>query len=263
MLVDISEPVVSLLGIGLTVSAESKPSAQSNLVTTAIVGASGASSMSSDGVLTADTLLVFDAASTMSSESNLTVGSQVVWNVSITLSGQSNLTASSQATWDLAATLSGQSNLEVLGNIVTGAASLANGGSELVANAVTARVTSAKPMSSDGNLTATIATAFVVAARPMSGQSNLTAMVYTPGKYLVLPTIEVSYTDNILLERYPIDNGQSLLITNNVGTLTTFPAQQDIADADYYFRGGSLNILDDAALAAVEAAGYGQYVVTQ
>jgi hypothetical protein len=79
----------------------------------------------------------------------------------------------------------------------------------------------------------------------------------------VLPTIELAYTDNVLLSRYPIDNGQALLITGTSGELLTFPAQEAITDADYYFRGGATNILDDESEAAVVAAGYGQYIVVE
>lgn len=77
---------------------------------------------------------------------------------------------------------------------------------------------------------------------------------------LTLPTIEVAYTDNILLKRYPIHEGRSLLITGGSGTLTSFPSQGEIADADFYFGGGRRHVLTDAQHAAVVAAGYSEYV---
>jgi hypothetical protein len=159
--------------------------------------------------------------------------------------------------------MSAQSNLTVDETIVYAAASIVIAESDLVATSTRLQFLTVQAMSSASNMVATMLIVAPVAGRPMAGSSSLQATVYVPSKYLVLPTIEVAYTDNVLLERYPIDNGQSLLITSNVGTLTTFPAQEEIADADYYFRGGSTNILNDEELAAVEAAGYGEYVVTQ
>lgn len=77
---------------------------------------------------------------------------------------------------------------------------------------------------------------------------------------LTLPTIEVAYTDNILLKRYPIHEGRSLLITGSSGSLTSFPSQTEIEDADFYFGGGRRHVLTSAEYAAVVAAGFDQYV---
>lgn len=182
---------------------------------------------------------------------------------SAALTGESDLQSDALITALAEAALSAQSNLTVDETIVYAAASIVIASSNLEAESTRLQFASAQVMSSASNMTATLLVAVTVNPRPMVASSSLTATVYVPKKYLVLPTIEVAYTDNVLLERYPIDNGQSLLITSNIGTLTTFPAQEEIANADYYFRGGSENILDDNALAAVEAAGYGEYVVTQ
>ena len=75
--------------------------------------------------------------------------------------------------------------------------------------------------------------------------------------------MEYAYTDNVLLRRYPIDNGQALVITDGVGELLDFPAQQIIAQADYYFPGGRRVELDPTEEAAVVAAGYGEYIETE
>ena len=73
---------------------------------------------------------------------------------------------------------------------------------------------------------------------------------------LTLPTEEHAYTDNVLLRRYPIHVGKSLLITGSTGVVTIFPSQADIDAADFYFGGGRRHELSDAQYAAVVAAGY-------
>jgi hypothetical protein len=77
---------------------------------------------------------------------------------------------------------------------------------------------------------------------------------------LTLPTEEHAYTDNVLLRRFPINVGKSLLITGTTGVVTIFPSQNEIQDADYYFGGGRRHVLSDAEYAAVVAAGYSDLV---
>lgn len=77
---------------------------------------------------------------------------------------------------------------------------------------------------------------------------------------LTLPTIDTIYTDHVLLRRYTIPVGQSLLITGASGTITQFPSQDEIEDADYYFGGGRRHELTDDEYTAVVAAGYSEYV---
>lgn len=260
---DITEPVVTLLGIGLVASGSASLTAESNLTSAASVVTFGESVLSGESALTADAVNVLVAASSLSSESDLVSAVTVGLDAASSLSAQSNLVAGIFQTWQGAAALSAEVTLTITENIVAAAAALANGGSNLVADGVTARVANPQPLSSNCDLVVTISIGAPVAARPVVFSSDMEATVYTPSKYLVLPTIELTYTDNILLRRYGIDNGQALLITGTVGTLSTFPAQQEIADADYYFRGGATNILDDTEEAAVIAAGYGQYIVVE
>ena len=223
MLIDITEPVTQMLGYGLTASGSAALTGESDLQSAALITALAEAALSGDSDLVSAVTLRLAASASMSAQSNLTVDETIVY----------------------------------------AAASIVIASSNLEAESTRLQFASAQVMSSASNMTATLLVAVTVNPRPMVASSSLTATVYVPSNYLVLPTIEVAYTDNILLKRYPIDNGQTLLITDNVGTLVTFAAQQDIANADYYFRGGSTNILDDDALAAVQAAGYGEYVVTQ
>lgn len=77
---------------------------------------------------------------------------------------------------------------------------------------------------------------------------------------LTLPTQEQAFTENVLLRRYPIHVGVSLLITGATGVLQTFPSQTEIREADHYFGGGRRHVLSDAEYAAVVAAGFSEYV---
>jgi hypothetical protein len=80
---------------------------------------------------------------------------------------------------------------------------------------------------------------------------------------LTLPTEPVAYSTNILLQRYPIDEGRSLLITGTSGVILSFPDQLSINEADYYFGGGRRTILTDEEYDAVIAAGFGEYVTIE
>jgi hypothetical protein len=260
---DITSPVNQLLGYGLVTSDSAALTAESSVTATMVLVADANASLSAESSLVSAIIIEELASSSLSGETDLVSAASLVATAAATLSAESDLSAGIRQVWQGAAVMSAELSLTVAANIVTLAISLANGGSSLAANATAVRTTTARNIDLNviGLFTARIV--YPCTARQMAGSSNLQATVYIPSKYLVLPTIEVAYTDNVLLERYPIDNGQSLLITSNIGTLTTFPAQEEIADADYYFRGGSTNILNDEELAAVEAAGYGEYVVTQ
>jgi hypothetical protein len=205
----------------------------------------------------------FDGAAALTADSSLTAAANITAFAESSMSAQSNVTANGVGVLLASASMSAEVTLTVNVKIVFAAASIIVGSSNLTAESTRIQFASAQPMSSDSNVTATLLLVKDIAARPMEFSSNLTATVYIPSRYLVLPTIELAYTDNVLLSRYPIDNGQALLITGTSGELLTFPAQEAITDADYYFRGGATNILDDESEAAVVAAGYGQYIVVE
>lgn len=242
MLVDITEPVVQLLGYGITYS--------------------GSATLSAESDLTSALFVIASAGSTMSGESDLVSAAKITAFAASSLSAESNLVADGVGVLFASASMSAEVDLTITVKVINAAASIVIASSDLVATSTRVQFANAA-LTAESNLTAALYVVAPVAARPLVFSSNLTGTVYVPSKYLVLPTIELTYTDNILLKRYPIDNGQALLITGTTGVLETFPAQESIADADYYFRGGATNILDDESEAAVVAAGYGQYIVTQ
>ena len=82
--------------------------------------------------------------------------------------------------------------------------------------------------------------------------------------YLDLPTSLESYTDNILLSRYRIDHGISLMITADgatfTGVLQQFPDQVQVRDATYYYAGGHYYVLSQPEIDAITAAGFGALI---
>lgn len=222
-MLDISEPIVQLLGLPQQFDGAADVSGESDLVAAANLTAFAGSSLSAESALAADGVGVLFASSSMSAQSDL----------SITV------------------------------NIAFAAASINIASSNLTAEATNLRFASARPINLEVVGTFTALVAHPVAARPLVASSNLSATMYTNPRLLVLPTVEYAYTDNVLLERYPIDNGRSLLITSGVGQIGDFFAQEQIADADYYFGGGRRHELTPTEEAAVVAAGYGDLIVTE
>ena len=82
--------------------------------------------------------------------------------------------------------------------------------------------------------------------------------------YLDLPTSLESYTDNILLSRFPIDHGVSLLVTADgetfTGVLQQFPDQVQVENATYYYAGGHYYVLSQAEIDAITDAGFGDLI---
>lgn len=206
---------------------------------------------------------LLDGAADVSGESDLVAAANITALAESALSAESVLAADATRTTFVAAAMSVQSSLVVAANIVAVAASIVIGSSDLQATSTRVQFAVPIPMSETVVGTFTCSVAHPVAARPLVASSSLTGTIYTNPRLLVLPTVEYAYTDNVLLERYPIDNGQALLITAGVGELLDFPAQQLIADADYYFGGGRRVELTPEEEAAVVAAGYGEYIETE
>lgn len=87
----------------------------------------------------------------------------------------------------------------------------------------------------------------------------------TVSYYLDLPYSLESYTDNILLSRYRIPHGISLLIFKNgatfTGLLAQYPSQDQVEDALYYYAGGHIyDNLTTPEIDAITAAGFGYLI---
>lgn len=205
----------------------------------------------------------FDGAADVSGESDLVAAANITALAEAALSGEFDLAANGVGVLFASSSMSAQSDLTITVKVVLAAASINIASSNLQAEATNLRFATARPINLEVVGTFTALVGHPVAARPLVASSALTATIYTNPRLLVLPTVEYAYTDNVLLERYPIDNGRSLLITAGVGQIGDFFAQEQISDADYYFGGGRRHELTPTEEAAVVAAGYGDLIVTE
>lgn len=206
---------------------------------------------------------LLDGAADVSGESDLVAAANITALAESDLSAESDLTADGFAVTPLFSDLSAEFSLSVSANIAAAAASILVGSSNLVATSTRVQFATARNMPLEVIGTFTALVGHPVQPRPLVASSGLTATIYTNPRLLVLPTVEYAYTDNVLLERYPIDNGRSLLITSGVGEIGDFFAQEQIRDADHYFGGGRRHELTPDEEAAVTAAGYGDLIVTE
>ena len=260
---DITSPVNQLLGYGLVTSGSAALTGESSVTAAMVLVADADAALSAESSLVSAIIVEALAASSLSGETDLVSAASLVAGAAAALSGESDLSAGIRQVWSGSASLSADLSVTVGANIVALAVSLSNGGSDLVASAIRIQLATARPVDLEVVGTFTAHVGHPVAGRPFVASSALTATIYTPLRVLVLPTVEYAFTNNVLLERYPIDNGRSLLITSGVGQVGDFFAQEQIADADYYFGGGRRHELSDEEEAAVVAAGYGDLIVTE
>lgn len=206
---------------------------------------------------------LLDGAAELSGESDLVAVANVVAFAEASLSAESSLTAEAEVVFPLFASLSAESDLSA--DITLGLAAQSRLSAQSSLTAVSSRLVFVNPRILRGRVTArfTILVGHPVQARPLRGSARLTGTIFTPPRVLVLPTVRYTYTENVLLRRYAIENGRSLLITDNQGVIGDFFAQDQIADADFYFGGGRRHELDPEEEAAVVAAGYGDLIVTE
>jgi hypothetical protein len=206
---------------------------------------------------------LLDGAADVSGESDLVAAANITAFAEAALSGESDLVADGIAVTPLFADLSASSSLSASASIGAAAGSNLFASSNLEATSTRLQFATARNMPLEVVGTFTALVGHPVQGRPLVASSSLTATIYTNPRLLVLPTVEYAFTNHVLLERYPIDNGQSLLITSGVGQIGDFFAQEQIRLADYYFGGGRRHELSDEEEAAVVAAGYGDLIVTE
>lgn len=200
---------------------------------------SGSASLSGESAVSATSLHIAVGSCAMSAQSSLGVNVVRITEGVALSSGQSDLTATALHEHVSSAALSSQTALVGNGGIIYGAASDMTGESACSASATYVRI---------------------AGTAGMSGQSSLPNVTPLPIYRLQLPTVEEAYTRHVLLQRYPIHVGRSLLITGTSGEFQQFVAQDAIAAADYYFGGGRHYQLNQTEYEAVDAAGFGDYV---
>ena len=239
---NITDPVVTLLGIPLIFDGE--------------YSGSGVSDVSAD----ADVVVVLE--SVLSGNTNLDSSAIIVVQAEADLSSDTDLVSSAVLGVQGAAVMSAEASLEVSTTIVNVAASIVVGTSELVATStrlvfVTIDLSAELDVSSRENLVN------FVEGRPLSGQSNLVATMFKPLNVLVLPTVEYQYSNDRLMKFYGIDSGQSLIITGTTGKIVEFQTGTEIDAADYYFGGGRRHVLDDIEVTAVTNAGFSELITIE
>lgn len=206
---------------------------------------------------------LLDGAADVTGDSDLAAVANITALAEADLVAESALTAAGIRVTFVSSTLSAEFALSVAANIAAAAASINIASSNLEATSTRVQFATARimPLEVVGTFTALVG--HPVQPRPFVASSSLTATIYTNPRLLDLPTVEYAFTNNVLLERYPIDNGRSLLITAGVGEIGDFFAQEQIRLADYYFGGGRRHELNPTEEAAVIAAGYGDLIVTE
>jgi len=260
-MLDIAEPIVRLLGVGLQFSGDSSMSAESDLVSSVTIVYVAGSLLSAESDLVSDGTALSSPVS-MSAESDLSASITVTLVGASSLSSESDLVSDVNIALALASSLSASFNLSVSTNIVALAASLSNGGSDLLSSIRIVYVADST-LTAESNLGANAELRFTLVPRALEGDLNLSAALYEPLNVLVLPTVEDTYTEDRLLRRYSITSGKSLIINGTAGTIQDFFSQDQTLDADYYFAGGHRYVLNPTEVAAVETAGFGDLITIE
>ena len=234
---DISSGVVQLLGIPQQFSGAASLSGESNLTSSAQVISVAAASLSAESNLTSAAVNIAPAAASLSAQSNLTSACIVVTTAACSVSGQSSLASSAVVVAPASASLSAQSNLTAATvNVINCDANL-SGDSSLAADGTLVSLADAT-MSGESELTSFIAVVKQATVVPMSGDFSIAPFEALPIYRLIQQTYEQVYTDNILMSRYGIDTGKTILIKDNIVTVTDYVYQQEFEDADYAYQGG-------------------------
>lgn len=133
---DITDPVVSLLGVPQILDGAYAGSSDSNLSATAGLTAFAEADLSGNTALNATVVINVQVSASMSAETSVTVAETIVYAAASIVVGTSNLTATSTRLFFLTIDLSGESDL-------SSAAILAN-------------IATARPLSGQSSLTATM-----------------------------------------------------------------------------------------------------------
>lgn len=72
--------------------------------------------------------------------------------------------------------------------------------------------------------------------------------------------VEARTTDSLFGRFVRMRVPLTLIIDGGVGKLVSFPLHTELLSADHVFLGGHYNVLDDEQVAAITAAGFGEYI---
>lgn len=276
--------VVSLLGIPQQFSGATALTAQSALTAdaTLIPGYTtwqGAAALSGQSSLTVSGTVVQVASAGQTSQSDLVASGTAVRVSASALEASSTLVAGAVWVAKATASLSGQSTLTatatrmVLGSdIIVGTSDLTAAGTRVALGATD--LTAQSNMTASGGLIVNAGTA------PLTGESALDSYaVYVqigpsismsgtltvdgsmlPINRFIDPHYEQTYTDNILMGRFGIDTGKTVIVKGGEVTITDYPYQDELEQADFYLLGGHHYQLTDEQAQVLINAGHGELV---
>ena len=239
---NITDPVVTLLGIPLIFDGEYSGSSVSDL--------------------SADAIVVVVVESILSGNTNLDSSAIIVVQANADLSSDTDLVSSVVLGVQGRAVMSAVASLEVSTTIVNVAASIVVGQSDLVAT-TSILFPGASVLDFKSNLISSAILVSTIESRPLSGQFELSATAFKPLNVLSLPIVEYVYTEDRLLKRYGINSGQSLTITGTNGQIVEYATIEEIEDADYYYGGGRRHVLNDTEVTAVQNAGFSDLITIE
>jgi len=79
--------------------------------------------------------------------------------------------------------------------------------------------------------------------------------------YFTTPTVdETPAGDHVLFARLEIPRGISVLRLNGVYSSFRYPSQIQTNQAEEYYLGGTINVVNQKTADALTAQGYGQYI---
>lgn len=255
---DILLRVVSLLGIPQQFSGASGLTAQSSLTAAATGIPGGAAALTAQSSLAAAGVPIRLATSALDGSSSLSTGATYVGVASASLSSESTLTASATKIVLGADIIVGSSDLAASATRVTlGVTSMtvqsslaASGG--LIVGAGTAPLTSQSDLGS-------YAVRVQIGDTVMTGELSLSGSMLPINRFID-PRYEQTYTDNILVGRYGIDTGKTVIVKNGEVTITDYPYQDELEAADFYLLGGHNYQLTDAQAQTLINAGHSELV---
>lgn len=255
---DITDKVVSLLGTPQQFSGGAALTAESGLTAAATPVAVAAAALTAESTLSVTATGFFYVSAGLSAESVLSADATGVYKATSAMSAQSSMTAAATLVGLSASIIVGTSDMTVTATLVQPAASSLTAESDLhasgglIVNAGTAELVAEATLSAAGT--------YVQLAAASMDASLSTAADTMPIYRLTLPQVEYAYTNNILLSRYPIHVGQSLLISDGVGEIVEIPGVEQTNLADFYFAGGHQHQLNQNEYEAVVSAGFGDLV---
>lgn len=235
---DITSGVVSLLGIPQQFSGDAGLTAESELTAAGTAVRVASASLTAESDLTAAAIQVHASSASLTAESDLTATGIYVGVAQAALTAESSLTADATLVQPGASIIIGTSDLVATGTRVALGTVSMSAESDLTANGTLVVAGAQSALSAESDLVSTGTIVIPDAASVMGAELTLGPLEALPIYRLIQQVYEQVYTDNILMSRYGIDTGKTILIKDNIVTVTDYVYQTEFEDADYAYQGG-------------------------